>query len=597
MLDRAQSLRTASSAEAETPLCRVVRQFLEALLFEGCLDAVRVPCGTSGDHIFYFALGKRHFSCRGKVRGFGRIRLHMHTLAALAGGRRQMPALEEMLYQILTEIPGDTEAKRQLGSELLQTVYWSLWNQRHLAQVLRRHMDYVSLETHMREGHPYHPCFKARSGFSESDHRRFSSDCGQSFQLRWLAVRRDQVRVNLGDCSASAFWTAQGCAVQLEACRRRGQNPGDFCYVPVHPWQWCHYLRERLSSVFLAAEPAVLDLGYMGDHYRASQSQRTLINVSRPGAADIKLPLNIVSTSSRRHLLSHSLCAAPAISQWLSSAVEKDDFFSAHPLIILREFAGLLVNRRLYDPAGDSSVSHFSSLWRDPVSVALRSDERAVPMTALLAVEADGLPFIQHWIEEYGLKPWLEQLLRVVVLPVWHLLACHGLALEAHAQNVILIHRDGWPVRLAVRDFHESFEYVPGFVSNPEQIPDFAALDPALANAPADQFYWMARVDALRELYMDTLYIFHLSDLALICEQHYGLAETHFWQMLAALLQQYMDSGRCPQQRLSQLGHNAPLVRAESLIRKKLRDHPDSEYHHQVKNPFAHLAAVGAALC
>lgn len=577
----------------EPALSRVLRQLLEALLFETCLDRVVVPNENAADYTLYFSAGRRNYACKGKVRGFGRIRLDIASLVILEAGKQRTPAPLEMLYELLDAVPGDLEAKSRLTHELLQSIYWTQWNQQHLPQTSRRHMGFTALETHLWEGHPYHPCFKARSGFTESDHRLYSSDCGKKFQLRWLGVHRRHARWNLKlSQSPINFYQSQGYAALIETCRQLGHNPEDYLWVPVHPWQWRQYLSEKLSQInenlspiYDGATPALLDLGFRGDFYRASQSQRTLMNVSRPGAADIKLPLDIVCTSSRRHLQSHSICTAPVISQWLSKTVDQDAFFAEYPLVILQEFAGVLVEQELYAPLGDKSVSQFGVLWRDNITAVLREDERAVPMTALLATECDGLPFIQQWVEEYGLRPWLEQLLRVVVMPVWHLLARHGLAVEAHAQNAILIHRDGWPVRLALRDFHESFEYVPEFVDSPGNIPDFASLDPVFANAPTNQFYWMAKLDALRELYMDTLYIFHLSDLALICEQHYGFTETAFWKQVEVQLTHYAARGYCPADRLLRLAHHAPKIRAESLVRKKLWNQPASEYHHWVENP------------
>ncbi|TIN17865.1 MAG: hypothetical protein E5Y59_07765, partial [Mesorhizobium sp.] len=87
------------------------------------------------------------------------------------------------------------------------------------------------------------------------------------------------------------------------------------------------------------------------------------------------------------------------------------------------------------------------------------------------------------WVEQHGLDAWLDKLVATVVMPVFHLLVGHGIATEAHGQNLILIHRDGWPVRLAMRDFHDSVEYVPGFLRDPSTVPDFLALNPAYRDA------------------------------------------------------------------------------------------------------------------
>ena len=128
---------------------------------------------------------------------------------------------------------------------------------------------------------------------------------------------------------------------------------------------------------------------------------------------------------------------------------------------------------------------------------------------------------------------------------------------------------------------------MPEFVAAPDSIPDFAALDATFAGAAPNQFYWMDRVDALRELYTDTLYVFHFSDLAALCARHYGLVEPRFWQMIGSLHQNYAAGGYCTPERLQQIDYRAPRVRAESLVRKKLWNRPAPEYHHWVENPLA----------
>ena len=600
--------RRCAAVVDPTAAARVVRQLLEALLFEDCLDAVAVPHTQAGGHTFYFTLGRRHFQCSGRIRGFGRISLDLATLVALEVGKRQPVAFIEMLHWLIDAVHGDPAAKQRLLDELLQTVYWSQWNRRHLPAPLgRRTADNTRLETLLWEGHPYHPCFKARSGFSESDHRQYSPECARPFQLHWLAVPRRHARAKFfarenTPVSSGEFYRELPDWPDLERrCTERAVNLAAFLLVPVHPWQWCNCLQPRLQAI----EPAVVDLGAVGDFYVASQSVRTLINVSHPGAPDVKLPLNIVCTSSVRYLIAHGVCLAPEISRWLAESVAADPFFATHPLVILREFAGALVEPQIYGST-DPRISQWSAIWRDNITAQLHAGEQAVPMTALFAIEADGAPFIEPWIETYGLGPWLRQLLRVVVLPVWHLLARQGIAVEAHAQNALLLHRDGWPLRLALRDFHESVEYCPDFIAAPEKVPDFAALEPSLAQGRPNDFYWMDSVEALRELYMDTLYIYHLSELANLCQTQYGLAESEFWQRIAQLLDEYAAGPWCAPHRLARVGQEAKLIQAESLVRKKLwqgkpaaepgRGPPAEppEYHHLIPNPFA-AAATGTA--
>lgn len=50
------------------------------------------------------------------------------------------------------------------------------------------------------------------------------------------------------------------------------------------------------------------------------------------------------------------------------------------------------------------------------------------------------------------------------IIPVIHLVVEHGIALESHGQNMILAHKEGLPVRIALKDFHEGLEFYRPFL-------------------------------------------------------------------------------------------------------------------------------------
>lgn len=158
----------------------------------------------------------------------------------------------------------------------------------------------------------------------------------------------------------------------------------------------------------------------------------------------------------------HSVCNAPPITSWLKGLAAGDPVFTERfPLKILGEYAGTIAGRD-----GPLAVQ-IAAIWREDVSAHLSPGESAVPFNALMMIESDGRPFIADWIGRYGMERWAEQLVEAVVMPICHLLAGHGIATECHGQNLVLIHREGWPVGLAMRDFHDSVEYVPRFLRDP----------------------------------------------------------------------------------------------------------------------------------
>ncbi|WP_077963418.1 IucA/IucC family protein [Ensifer adhaerens] len=555
---------------------RVLRQLVAALLFEGIVEASEQ---TDGDVTnFQWSLGGRQFRCRGAIGPFGRLRLAAGSVEMRddADGWGVPP-----LAHLVSALPGSGPTRGKLLDELTQTIAFSAWNERRVPARPRRALPFSELEGALDEGHPYHPCYKARTGFSVADHAAYGPETGEAFQLVWLLIARKHLRQAL-PCDEEAFWQAElGEEIwsELRSKRQqRGVSPDAFGLLPLHPWQWRELRETRLAGWIAAGE--VLCLGPAGDRYTATQSVRSLLNRDRPLASSIKLPLNIVNTSSRRILEPHSVCTAPVISRWIAGMVAGDPAFcERYPLTILQEFAGIIAD-------GDGPLAgQVAAIWRENAEATLAPGEAVIPFNALMMVEADGRAFADDWIRRFGLMPFINRLIEVAVLPVWHLLVHHGLAVEAHGQNMLLVHRDGWPVRLILRDFHESIEFSPSFLRAPEKAPDFLSLHSAYLDAEPDQFYWTENLDSLRELVMDTLFVYNLSEISHLLDHCYDLPEALFWQRVQTVLASY-EGEHAATERLAQLSCDQPRILTESLMTRKLLA-LKPEYHHEVANALA----------
>lgn len=553
---------------------RVVRQLVEAVLYEGLVEVV--VTGDGAQLTFTWSHGAKRFRCAGMKGAFGRIRLAAGSVESESrDGAWQAATLDELV----ASLPASEEDKQRLLGELLSTVAHCSWNDRNLDHGSRREFGLAALEGALHEGHAYHPCFKARMGFSESDHRDFGPEAGNSFQLAWLLVKRSKVSQRL-PANEGAFWSAElGAEVfaQLDRERARlGLAWDDYCLLPLHPWQW-QSLRGTLLAPWLADGTAHF-AGIAGDRYTASQSIRTLLNADRPGAANVKLSMNMRNSSSLRTIEPHSVCTAPVISRWLGDIVAGDPLFeTTYPLVVLDEYAGIIAGR------DGPLAGQLAAIWRRSVTSTLADGEQAVPFNALMATEHDGRPFIDEWVRRHGFRNWLGQLLQTAILPVWHLLVGHGIATEAHGQNMVLIHRDGWPVRLVLRDFHDSVEYVPGFLREPQKVPDFLALDPAYSEALPDQYYWMEDVETLGELVTDALFVFNLAEVSHLLQTFYGLQEADFWKTVRRMLTDYAATHGLGA-RQGQLGLARPTLTAEALLARKLNTGRSS---HAVPNPLS----------
>ena len=581
------SNRSYGLASTEPAEQRTLRQLLEALLFEGVTRFQSSPVTSEGSWWLVFQLGRLQGRCRGRIRGFGRIRLALDTLTLTLNDQPVSVTLD----RIVAELPGGETRHQALLAELNSTIDNVTCLEQFQAVGDRRQLSAEQLDSAMHEGHPYHPCFKSRLGFCRSALRAYSPETSSGFQLHWLAVPRARLHSQL-PAQEEAFWQqelGQDTAFLLRAAFNRfGLNWLDYAALPVHPWHWQQLNAGPYRE--LLERDGIHSLGPLGDRYRPGQSLRSLFNISNPDRACIKLPLGIVNTSSRRHLEPHSVPSAPQISEWLTQITQNDPRFQTdYPLRLLPEYASLAWCPATCEtsPHRESLDGELGAIWRTSIRARLTLGEQAVPANALFAVEPDGRPFIQPWIEEFGLEAWLVAALNRLILPVWHLLAAHGIGLEAHAQNSLLVLRNGWPVALMLRDFHDSVEYVESFLPTAAPRPDFGHRQAFYDQAPEDRYYRMGQPEALRELVMDTLFVFNLSELGLLLTEHYGLPESRFWQHVARCLSTHAEAHPDLQHRLAQLDAFAPRVRTESLIARKLCPDPTQAMSHQVANPLA----------
>ena len=312
---------------------RVIRQLTEALLFEGIVE-YQYQQGH-----FQFTIGMQNYQATGKVSGYSRPRLDAASIMVEKGNLWFPADLDEMI----TALPASEQTQQKFRGELEQTIKLCSWNAQNLSRKDRRTLSYCELESTIDEGHPYHPCFKARTGFSLKDHELFGPENGNQFQLHWLAVRRCYLKQQLNRENDQLFWQQElGSDTwnQLQRCLSdKNSSWQEYGLLPIHPWQWSN-LQSLLEQPLKQGH--FLYLGAAGDFYQASISVRTLLNMSQPHKPNIKLPLNMVNTSSLRTIESHSICTAPVISDWLAELIDGDTYLREQKqLAILPEYAGL----------------------------------------------------------------------------------------------------------------------------------------------------------------------------------------------------------------------------------------------------------------
>ncbi|WP_214721258.1 IucA/IucC family protein [Exiguobacterium sp. s192] len=535
---------------------RVCKQLLEAILFERIEPFIEHR--RQGQTTFRFVRPPYELTVDGRRGAFDRVWLDIETVVLTRGNHAQSPTLEHIMDCFQLAEP--------LRLELRQTVQFA--DACPTYPEPRTHLSYEQLEQALIEGHPYHPCFKSRIGFSPDDHSRYGPEAGQRFRLRFISVPVSIVHQQRMDGVMEQTFGHETYLRLQEKLSAAVDVPTGYHILPVHPWQWQHVEADVRAS-------GGIDLGEAGPLFQATQSIRTVFRPDAPTVPHIKLPLDLMQTSSRRTFTVPNIVAAPVLSDWLVDRTQK------LPVTVLREFASQVVETT------DGNLSgRIGCLYRDNVLAAVSPDETVIPLTALALREENETLFLEPWFKSYGRERWLKQFLTVYLEPVFRLLIEEGIAVEAHAQNALLVLKDGWPTRLMLRDFHDSVEFVRSFVRRPEKIPTFDTLHPAFRST-TNLYYEMDQVEALRELVVDTVFVFHLTELSHQLKETHQLDETTFFYWTADIL----AGLNLPPARLEALQLDTPTVYTESLVARKFNT---TQCRHLIRNPLQSQTPKGS---
>jgi siderophore synthetase component len=531
---------------------RIFRQLIESLIFEGIIEAQEE---NLSDGLSEFRIGGLNqdgrsvaYLCQGKRKlSFGRIRLSCEPVKRVLATRVEEA---KCIATFFAEIaPSFREAPKQVATfihEIHQTLIKDT-----LAQVKRQESDlfseyrnYDDLEGDVMDGHPYHPCYKSRVGFDLVDNEAYAPDFKPRIKFIWLAIHKEDAKLFLSKTVNYTEFIRNEIGEELfenfnNILKKYSAPPENYFFVPVHPWQW----KEKICSLFFQQiqNGRIIILGEGKDEYTPQQSIRTLANRSHSEKAYVKVPLSIINTSAIRTLGSHHVENAPLVSDWLESILVHDRYLREQAKVIfLKEVVGLTFNEQ-HLPAllQQEAYGTLAVIWRESIYPFLTSEEEAIPFTAICHINSDGVPFIHSWVTQFGLEKWLRELLQVAVLPLIHLLYTHGIAMESHAQNMVLVHAKGVPSRVALKDFPGGIRYYTDQGFNEHSMPTFMGTSHYHSNHSSS----MATKKAfeVRDYLLDGFFQINLGEIAMFLEEQYGFNEHSFWGLVAEVIQSYQN--------------------------------------------------------
>lgn len=460
-------------------------------------------------------------------------------------------------------------------------------------------LDHLDLEAY-QDGHPCMLLNKGRLGFSAADAAAYAPESAGAVRLVWAAVHTSLASYSgvpglgaeqLLSEELDASTRERFSSVLAQSCAQSALAEGEFVWLPVHPFHW----DEAVATLFAPylAEGRIVPLGESDDRYRPLQSIRTLANLDHPHRRNVKVPLLIRNTLVWRGLSTEPTDAAPDVSAWLRAVRDGDPYLSDelrfHPL---GEVAAVAVAHPLYESVEDAPYRYhelLGAIWREPVAALLGPGEKARTMAALLKTGSDGRALAAELAARSGLEPraWLERFFGALLPGLLHYLYRYGVAFCPHGENtVVLFDADDIPIGIAVKDFAEDVNLLPG-----------ARAEYAGLSARADRVLLRWPAHELAHSLLSAVFAGHFRFFAPLVADHLGVAEGDFWGLVRAETERYHV--RFPElaDQFDSFGLFAPSFDRVALNREQLlgggfhdraeRDEGFDVVHGSVPNPLA----------
>ncbi|MFC5652655.1 IucA/IucC family protein [Paenibacillus solisilvae] len=305
-----------------------------------------------------------------------------------------------------------------------------------------KRLDFIRSEQSLYYGHPFHPYPKCSEGFADGDLETYSPEMGASFQLHYMAIRKEYISEDWLDGAAQALPSHAAAYAENQF----DGNLREFALIPMHPWQ-ANYVMQLPEVQAMMDQSAMIDLGLLGPAVYPTSSVRT---VWEPvGGYGYKLPLHVRITNLVREntpeQLQRTLDAAKVIHRIKNDL--NTDYFQ-----ILSETGSSSVRFATHSEDWSSS---FAVLYR-PITVPQAStfvmasllesypgEEEPKLIQVIRQSNQGRLPDLLHWLDKY---------LKISMLPLLRILAGKGISFEAHLQNSLLSMKNGLPDCWYVRD-------------------------------------------------------------------------------------------------------------------------------------------------
>ena len=458
------------------------------------------------------------------------------------GSVRELSTAEDLpawnLHTFIRAFSNQTEVKPFTKAYLIKEMNNTWLAEAHLFDERRLSSEAALTASHheiegMLRGHPWLIMSKGRMGFGYDDYLSAAPELSPTVKVLWLAVHRDLAEFrSTEEWQAERLYQCELDAEELENFEQQldalGRSSLDYFLIPVHAWQWHQWLVPTYANEIV--DQRIIELGVGQDDYVPMQSIRTLCNISQPERHYVKLPVSIFNTAVYRGLPSKRNLAAPAVTAWLKQIQTQDPDLKQSGVAFLGEVATLTIHQPCFDQIDGAPYQFkelFGCLWRESVDPVIGTGEQALSQAALLHRDINGQSILAVLIQASGLSPlqWLKRFAEVSVTPLLICLYKYGLAFSPHGENTMLIHANGVPQKMVLKDFIDDINLVD------EDFPELASLPiegQILLRHPAHE---------LSHFIFTGLFMVHYRYICNVFLQDYPEhSEVEFWQTISSVI-------------------------------------------------------------
>lgn len=378
------------------------------------------------------------------------------------GDTTWMAASAEMLIsRLLKHLPRvDAGINQELAQQVRQSRQVMAEIVRHAAKQSNRQplADYPSSEQGLWFGHPNHPTPKARQWPDDclaDGMPSYAPECGVATSLYQFSFPADGVRVQANRVEEEDVLSYVADQATAESDER--------IVLSMHPVQAAMFKQSPAVQALLQRN-VIRDLGQSGFSAVPTASMRTWYIEGHPWF--IKGTLNVRITNCVRKNAWYELESTLVIDRIMHRLGRLEDP-SLATLFVAEEPATV----HWTPNEGNEEQQRW---FREQTGIILRENfcRRFSPQACLLtgtlfARDTTLVPMVLHFIsqayegslststlpEQNQVRAWFQAYLKALLPPVLGLFFRHGIVMEPHLQNCVLIHEAGTPQKMLLRDF------------------------------------------------------------------------------------------------------------------------------------------------